>query len=477
MKKLFCLFILVSLPVYSDYFHNIQGFYGERVAGLGGAYTAVSDDPSGAYYNPAGIAFAFDNSISISASNYKIITKKYENVDSPSQTYTQTSKTYLPNFIGVVKNMGKYKIAISVVNTLNDSFNRNSQIIAPLFSSTINNTKIYNLENYNRYLFGPSIAYSLNNKLSLGATLYFFEDTQQISRTYLQQYTDGSYVSQSYVDNRRTLGLNPILGLQYMATRKISLGFSLRQKIVTSGNRLYSKFYVDSLQSTSAYNVDLFEGTHRANASAEGSYITWKRPLNKAIPQNQEYRFGLAWFATTKMMLSTDFIYTTAYSQKKDNTDISVGPNARVIWNNNEILELNRQATLNYALGVEYFLTDILSISAGMYTNKANTKDIKWIDSAIDVSIRSLIGTELVAKSGNDDLVYSIPRAQENPRNEHVNNIGYSLGLSWATAKASISLSIVREAGRGQSRIDVNSLSQPLLYNGFSIYLVATSKG
>ena len=473
MKKLFYLLLFINLSVLGDSFHSIQGFYGQRAAGLGGAYTAVSDDPSGAYYNPAGLAFAFDDSISISASNYKIITKKYENVDSPSQTYTQTSKTYLPNFIGVVKNMGKYKMGISIVNTINDSFNRNTQIIAPLFSPTINNTKIYNLENYKQYLFGPSFAYALNSKLSLGATFYFFEDTQGIARTYLQQYTDGSYVSQSYVDNRRTLGLNPIVGLQYMVTPK----FSLRQKIVTSGNRLYSKFYLDSLQSSSTNNVDLTEGTHKANAASEGSYITIKRPLNKDIPQNKEFRLGSAWFATRKLMVATDLIYTEAYSKKKSNTEFSVGSNARLIQNDSEILELNYKSTLNYAIGFEYFLSDILSFSAGTFTNNANTKEIKWADSAIDLSIRSLVGAELIAKSGNNDLVYKIPRAQENPRNEYVNNIGYSFGLTWATAKASISLSIIREVGKGQSRIDANSLSQPLLYEGFSFYIVASSKG
>ena len=35
-----------------DHYNNI--IIGDRPAGMGGAYTAISDDPSGLYYNPAG---------------------------------------------------------------------------------------------------------------------------------------------------------------------------------------------------------------------------------------------------------------------------------------------------------------------------------------------------------------------------------------------------------------------------------------
>ncbi|HNF26159.1 MAG TPA: transporter, Ompp1/FadL/TodX family protein, partial [Leptospiraceae bacterium] len=52
--------LLHSFPAFSDAYHNINGFFGERAAGLGGAYTAVSDDPSGAFYNPAGLNLAYD---------------------------------------------------------------------------------------------------------------------------------------------------------------------------------------------------------------------------------------------------------------------------------------------------------------------------------------------------------------------------------------------------------------------------------
>ncbi len=46
------LLFLVSISISADTFQNVNGFFGERAAGMGGAYSAISDDVSGTYYNP-----------------------------------------------------------------------------------------------------------------------------------------------------------------------------------------------------------------------------------------------------------------------------------------------------------------------------------------------------------------------------------------------------------------------------------------
>src|SRR4051812_22116956 len=54
----------------ADDFHYRSVLVGERGASLGGAFLAISDDPSGVFYNPAGIVFGFENYISGSANTY-----------------------------------------------------------------------------------------------------------------------------------------------------------------------------------------------------------------------------------------------------------------------------------------------------------------------------------------------------------------------------------------------------------------------
>ena len=63
--------IFISTNIMASGLHTVDYNYindliGGRATGLAGAFTAISDDPSGANYNPAGIVFAIDNQISLS---------------------------------------------------------------------------------------------------------------------------------------------------------------------------------------------------------------------------------------------------------------------------------------------------------------------------------------------------------------------------------------------------------------------------
>ena len=54
--------ILASATMaFADDYHYVNLLVGNRASGLGGAYTALSDDPAGCFYNPAGISFAASN--------------------------------------------------------------------------------------------------------------------------------------------------------------------------------------------------------------------------------------------------------------------------------------------------------------------------------------------------------------------------------------------------------------------------------
>ena len=78
------LLLLFSIKAFAgldttDY-NYINDLIGDRATGLGGAYCAISDDPSGAYYNPAGLVFTYENQISLSVNSYKSKKLKYKGV-------------------------------------------------------------------------------------------------------------------------------------------------------------------------------------------------------------------------------------------------------------------------------------------------------------------------------------------------------------------------------------------------------------
>ena len=64
------LFLFINNSLYAELFNQRNYLVGERAAMMGGAYTALSEDLSGAFYNPAGIAFTEGALISLSANVY-----------------------------------------------------------------------------------------------------------------------------------------------------------------------------------------------------------------------------------------------------------------------------------------------------------------------------------------------------------------------------------------------------------------------
>jgi hypothetical protein len=66
------LFFLASATVQADDVHYQDYIVGDQAVGLGGAYTAIAADPSGMWYNPAGIVDVRNTSLSLSANLYGI---------------------------------------------------------------------------------------------------------------------------------------------------------------------------------------------------------------------------------------------------------------------------------------------------------------------------------------------------------------------------------------------------------------------
>jgi hypothetical protein len=478
-KLLFLLtvFILPELLFASEPYNNINGFYGERAAGLSGAFTAISDDPSGAFYNPAGLAFAYQDGFSISASNFKKADRKYINIDTPGQVYTQSHQGFDPNFVGILKSFDSWKFGFSIVNTYNLAYDRTDQVNYPLISPTINQTRNSLKENSSQLLVGPSASFLLSDRLAIGATLYYLHDIRKTSRTQFQQFLDNSYVSRSFIDNKQVSGLLPIFGIQYQAMDKVSLGASVRRIIVTGGNRLYNEVYIDSLRASGPNSVDFIEGTQSNFSSVEGGVLSSKPKLVASIPETTEFRVGTAIFPTSKLLASFDIIYTSGYKQFREQNELKLsGGRFNYIVNDREIRELTRMKTINFAFGTEYYLADTFAISGGFFTNNSNAKPISWLESAVDLAIQNMNSNQVVTSSGNGSIVYQIPRSGTNPRNEYSNNRGFSFGMSWVTAKSSVSLTYIREIGRGQSRIDANSLSQKFEYNAQTLYVMVSSR-
>ena len=108
------LFFLMCGSSFADEFHYNNFLIGDRASGMGGAYTAVSDDPTGLYYNPAGIVYATGKNLSASVNAYYSLNKKYDNIIG-GNGWERKSSSLLPNFFGITQPLGSFQFGFSYV--------------------------------------------------------------------------------------------------------------------------------------------------------------------------------------------------------------------------------------------------------------------------------------------------------------------------------------------------------------------------
>jgi len=108
------LVLLYSSITLGDQFHYKDILVGERASGLGGAFVAISDDPSGVFYNPAGTIFGLEDYLSLSANAFISSQQTYKDIY-PEQDYNYTSSGLVPVFFGFTQTFGKDKIGFAVL--------------------------------------------------------------------------------------------------------------------------------------------------------------------------------------------------------------------------------------------------------------------------------------------------------------------------------------------------------------------------
>jgi len=322
----------------ADEYHYNNMLIGDRASGMGGAYTAISDDATGMYYNPAGILYVGERNFSASVNAYYSQSKKYENVIG-NRPFERNSSALLANFFGIVKPMGNFKVGFSyaVPDAVSEDQNQNfSEVSATVSRFTIN---LNNRDSTNN--FGPSIATAINSDLSVGLSLYVHKRDAQLILNQFQERTDGSSQWTNYYFKLSETGARPVLGVMWTPIEKLSLGASISQTWVIAAKGEGQSTCWDS--SAVECNASILQSPRPIGFTAKRKY-----PIRMAV--------GAAYFPDSNLIVSGDLTYNTAV------TDSNYG---------------NKEGTLNAAIGTEYYLNKNWAIRAGGYTNMANTPAIQ----------------------------------------------------------------------------------------------------
>lgn len=342
------LLLLFIIPAISeaDEFHFNNVPVGERPSGLAGAYTALSNDAPGLFYNPAGIVRG-TNQVTASIYAYSKSSTEYKNVFGNTQWKKEASE-FVPGFFGLTHTIPQGSLGFSVAVIDSSRTNQNQDI-----SNIVLNGKTrwefgrinYNFEN-RIYNFGPSYAFPISEEFSIGTTLYLHykslrEDQNQI-------FSNGGGSSfEALSENTRIeeteWGVRPILGISWKPKNKnVSMGLSVSRTVLFS--RDYSAQYFGTYQL-----VNPPDNKNGALGVLKKSNDLREYPYCATL--------GIATTFSPRWLVSWDL----SYYSKTDRNDRDDPPST-----------FSTRSFFNTAIGSEYRYSERWIFRAGFFTNLSN---------------------------------------------------------------------------------------------------------
>lgn len=411
--------LLYSSSATCDQFHYNNIIIGDRAIGLGGAFTAISDDSSGVFYNPAGLGFALNNDISGSANAFFRRTIVYKETIG-DQDFQENSRGSVPSFFGGLQKLDNIAeglvAAFAVYTTDSETKDEDTVVEGVTLPNGVQLTRLHRTVNSraSTNYFGAAVGGRLLPNLSLGFGFSvflvdeLFQDYQDVqSRIACPSDDDGNSnadraCQQVLAQNIRTsltaTGIEPVFGVQWSPINELSFGLTLKQAFLVSDllekSTDFTRFFIDELSGQPLENrrVDRaviepkdLEGT------TENALKEW--PL--------ELRVGAAWFANTRLLFSSDIVYRGAAEGEGEDQ------------------AYKRLAVTNYAFGAEYFLTPAVPLRLGFFTNKDARPEIDK------------------NKPGQPD---------------HIDYVGGSVFVGWVQPNSQISVGTVLQSGDGEAQ-------------------------
>jgi long-chain fatty acid transport protein len=376
---------------------------------MGGAYVAISDDPSGIYYNPAGIVFSIENYLSISANAFSSTNQNYANIY-PGQSYVYTSQALIPVLFGFTQTVGKGKFGFAVLVPDSEQDDQSDTVTQSDGSRQF--TRKY-LRQDTTYMAGPAYAWQIRPNLSMGISLFGavrFVKTVDNTTVLYPPIGTGPYLLYTLGADQTEFGLEPKIGFQYMPIPKLAIGLTFSKMYPIGGS---GQLRTQQTNTGPGGTPPVPTGNFNTDYSVLNStnvFHDFASPLSGSI--------GAAYFFTKSFLISAQF---DAYEGKGDYEDFPIA------------------ATFNWSIGAEYYLNESWAVRGGLYSDNANTRNVD--------------------PNGTNQA-------------PHVNLIGGSFGLSMYRPGASITLGVTYANGTGPGQAFSDStLVQQVTQNNLIFFL------
>lgn len=325
---------------YSNYSSVLLG---DRAAGMGGAFTSLSGDPSGViYYNPAGLAQMKGHSLSASVNVYHKYDSNFGDMDSfesSAKRINQGSFKSIPAASGSVLSFGHFAFGLSIVVPDSNFY---------IGEVANENDNISTLQITDESLWvGVGVGKNATKKTSWGISVYYTAlDAQLNVRD--QSLLNGGTDTRQVVDERSLTNnsLVWILGIQHRFKDNWKLGISYRPNAIEiSGKGSYFSSQLDTTGGSDGA-TQLFEE---------------KVDTDQAIPT--KLAIGLSHNIPGKRTYSVDLVH-----------------HGEAVFNDFEFKSYARtidyKGTTNIHFGYEYFMNPLVRVRLGLYSNLSSHAEV-----------------------------------------------------------------------------------------------------
>ena len=396
----------------ADLFHYNNVLVGTRAMGLGGAFTAMGDDASGTYYNPAGLAFSPTNDLSASVNSFYQRNTTYQNVFG-QKAFQESARGSVSSFFGGLKRISwgplfqdmavGFALYSPDAGLSGENFLANNEPDAKV----IRYHRTANLRTSSLY-GGLSLAKRFFNTIGLGVSCNYFDidELQQVYQDVRQgpfQFDEapGSDTYLNLTNNDRyhlkASGIEPAVGLRIDFSSLLSLGISARKSFMWK-----QEFGIDNevTAAVTDINNNVVRIAEAKNPNLQGTLmrtVVHNRSSQPFAGIPTEWRFGLGLHPGKSFLWTFDLSHrSSAYAN---------------------VAALKRGAVVNYSTGVEVRPFQFLIVRAGAFTN---------LDATASHNVFS-----------------------PNSRGEHMDYRGISGQLSLKFNSAEYSASYVHQSGKG----------------------------
>jgi thiamine-phosphate pyrophosphorylase len=334
---------------------------GSRAMVLGGAFTALSDDPSGLFYNPAGICDTRKTNVNVSASLYGYEQQTRGSIQIGSGQFSLDALNQLnviPGEAGILKGIGELdergaRIAYGFDLTVPEFRNYGTDATTPFQEHTLVTDRTFNL--------AAGVGFRATDELNLGASLQYqlrlFSTTEDALN--VTSSTDSKVGVYHAAASFEAGSLILVLGAKYRWRSEWLFGASIGLPglpVNSSGSVQVQDVVADP---------DAPAGS-RTTVSLRSASVSTRNGVPALM------RIGAAWVHAHQWTLSGQITaHLPAHYDRFDLSDSDLSTRLRIQDH------VDRNAVVDFNLGGEYLVNAEYSVALGLFTSRSGAPSFK----------------------------------------------------------------------------------------------------